>query len=112
MSLFDTNEKIDNAVALFRSLLDHGGWQLFTQIVDENIKVVTDQILHKPEGATEQDMDRLRDKLAVMEEMINTPEIMIAKFTQEDEKDVEVDPYDTVDTLTKRSADEALTSTS
>lgn len=106
--LFDTPEKIDNGAALFRSLLDNGGWQLFVQIANENIEEVKNQILYNPEKLDEKGMDRLRDKLAVMEQMRDTPQNMIKKLTTETQKEPESDPFDTVATLTARSGDEEL----
>jgi hypothetical protein len=100
--LFDTTEKIENAVSNFKNLLDHAGWQLFVAIVNENIEVVKDQILRKPEGMTEVEVDRLRDRLSIMEEMRDTPQNNIDKLTSEEEEVEEIDPFDTVESIAER----------
>jgi len=91
---FSEPAKRDQAVSNFISLLKHPGWQLLELIVGENIKVLTQQILKKPEGATEIEMDRLRDKLAVHEDIINTPLNIIKKLTPSEGGEVDDgDPY-------------------
>jgi len=100
--LFDTKEKIDQAVANFKQLLDHPGWKLFEDIVSANIEVLKDQILNGLENETKETIDRLRDKLKVLEEMRNTPKSMIEKLTSEEGEIPKVDPYLTVEELRQR----------
>lgn len=75
--LFTTPEEIDKAVSDFKNLSTSAGWLTFVRILDANIADVTDKILHKAPGATEADLDLLRNNLALMEEMKNTPQKMV-----------------------------------
>ena len=109
--LFDTAEKIDNAVALFKSLILSPGWQLYVQIADENIELIKQQIIDNPEGLDEAGVNLLRDRLHVMQDMRNKPQDIIKQYTTESEPDPEDDPFDTTETLTKRSADDEIKKT-
>jgi len=76
---------------------------LFEQIIDANIKVVTDLILNglnlSGEEATKEEMDRLRDKLKVYKEIKSTPERTIKRLTAPEGEEVNPDPYLTVEQL-------------
>lgn len=79
-TLFDTKDKIDMAVANFKDLKLHAGWQLLKQIVDANIEVLSEQILNGVEGDTKESIDRKRDKLKAYKEVIGTPDYWIKQF--------------------------------
>ena len=102
-SLFDTKKKVDAAVSGFTGLKNHPGWILFEQIMDANIKVVTKLILDginlEGEKATQEETDRLRDKLRVYEEAKNTPDRMVKRLTSPVGEEPAVDPYQTVEQL-------------
>lgn len=102
-TLFDTDRKIQAAVAAFTTGVDTPFWKLMTQILDANIKVVTDLILSGTnllgEEATKEETDRLRDKLNVYKEMKNTPERTIKRLTSPEGEEVNPDPYLTVEEL-------------
>jgi hypothetical protein len=99
---FDTSEKIESAVSNFKNLLNASGWKIFVEIVEANMDVVKDRILTGVEGETKEEIDRLRDKLKVYEEVINTPQNMINKFISSDTEVPDVDPYETMEDLNQR----------
>ena len=99
--LFDTQEKIDTALASLKTLLDQPGWKLLEEIIDANIEVVGEQILNGVEGETKENIDRLRDKLKVYKEVRNTPQNMIDKLESQENKVPEMDPFETVESLRK-----------
>jgi hypothetical protein len=103
-TLFNTKKKIDAAIVAFQTGVNTPFWKLMTQILEENIKVVTEQILDGKnadgESATKEEMDRLRDKLKVYEDVKNTPERQIKRFTSpEGTEDPNPDPYQTPEEL-------------
>jgi len=101
--LFDTKEKIAAAVSGFTNLMAQPGWQLFEQIIDANIEVVSELILNgknlEGEEATKEETDRLRDKLRVYKEVKGMPERMIKRFTSPEGEEPALDPYQTVGQL-------------
>lgn len=102
-TLFDTDKKIQAALAAFRTGVDTPFWKLITQILDANIKVVTELILSgmnlEGEEATKKETDRLRDKLKVYKEVKDTPGRMIKRFTSPEGEEINPDPYQTVEEL-------------
>ena len=94
--LFTTEEEINKAVADFKSGIGSNFWQVMCQVLDANIEIVKDKILHKPDGADEKEMDRLRGNLKIMEDIRNTPEDMIKKLTSEEVVDTEMIDVDNV----------------
>lgn len=96
--LFDTDKKIEEAIATFEIGMTTSFWDLMTKILKGNIEVVTRQILAGGDSTKEQ-MDRLRDKLKVYEEVIDTPRMMIERFSSKDVEEPTSDPFHTVETL-------------
>ena len=91
--LFNTEKKRQVALAIFKAGIDTPIWNLMTKILRENIKFITKQIL---EGGEKKEMDRLRDRLKIHKEMINTPKSMIEKLTSlEEGGEPSLDPYTT-----------------
>lgn len=91
---FDTKEKRANAIAQFTSLLEHPGWQMVEAIVRFNIQVIQDQLLEGRTNETLEDVNRLRDKLMVHKEIIDTPRTMIDKLNPQEKTQAENDdPY-------------------
>lgn len=100
--LFDGKEKIETAVASFKSLKRTAGWQLLIQIVEENIKTLEDQILNGFENETKDQIDRKRDKLKAYREVIGTPDYWIRRLETPDPLvPLEDDPYETAADLQK-----------
>jgi len=98
--LFDTKKKVNAAVSGFTGVKTHPGWILFEQVMDANIEVVTKLILDgmniEGEKATQEETDRLRDKLKVYQEAKNTPDRMVKSLTSPEGEEPILDPYQTV----------------
>jgi len=94
--LFDTQEKIDLAISNFRTLMDHPGWHLFCQILDENEKILKAQLEEGEEDQTLDDIKLIRAKLSLTREHRNTPENIIQKLSPVIEGIDSDDPYDEV----------------
>ena len=99
---FDRPEQIHDVVDALQALQQDRGWQLLKQIFEGNIAVLEGAILKKvdPEDGkttlSEADCDRLRDKLGYLEELLNKPNLLIAKLTQEQPETPDYDPYEKV----------------
>jgi len=92
-----TEQKRAAVSSNFKDLLTHPGWKLFETIVRENIEVVKELLLKGAGEETLEEVKRLRDKLAVHEEIINTPTNMIEKLKPSDEGDIpNDDPFEEV----------------
>lgn len=94
--LFDTQAKRESAVALFKELIAHPGWQLHCQIIDANIAILTEQILNRGAEQTEAMIDRFRDKRTVLLEERNSPQNMIKQFESTEDEEINLDPFEDV----------------
>lgn len=91
--MLDTKEKADVILANFKTLKDHAGWQMLTQIVEANIKTLEDQILNGFEDETKDQIDRKRDKLKAYKEVIHTPNDWIKRLESNIPFEDLTDPY-------------------
>ena len=101
-TIFNTPQKTEAAISNFTTLIASPGWKLFIEIVSANIEVVKDRLLRGSEEETKEEIDRLRDKLRVYEEMRDTPQAMIDKLTSGETEVPNADPYDTAEQVKKR----------
>lgn len=105
--LFDTQEKIEMAVNLFKSLLDNPGFQLYQKVFDNDIDSLTAMIIdgYDRDGSelTKDRTDMLREILKVYKRMRNYPEEAIVTFTEKKGENVTADPYYTVDELVSKT---------
>lgn len=92
--LFETPEEIEASIAILRGGKDTAFWRLFCDILDGNIDHLEMQIITKPEGFTEKDLDRLRDRLLIYKEIRHTPEVMVRNLTGKVGEELNLDPYD------------------
>lgn len=96
---FDRPEQAQDVIDALRSLQQDRGWLLLKQIFEGNIAVLEGAILKKisPDDGktelTEADCDRLRDRLAYLEELLGKPEAIIARFNQKQPEVPNYDPY-------------------
>jgi len=102
--LFDTKKKRDAAVSDFANLITQPGWKLFETVIDANITAVTKLIIDginlEGEKATQEETDRLRDKLKVYEEAKNTPGRLIKRCSEQGKiEEPNPDPYQTAEQL-------------
>lgn len=100
--LFNTEKKRQAAILTFKNGMNTPFWQLMTEILKANIKVITEQILNGGIDTTKEQMDRLRDKLKVHKEIVDTPMSMIKKLTPSPEgEEPNLDPFQTAEELKK-----------
>jgi len=101
--LFNTEKKREAATIAFQTGVSTPIWKLMIQILEANIKVVTKHILDGTnldgEEATKEELDRLRDKLKVYEEVKDTPERMVKSFASPSGEEPALDPFQTVEQL-------------
>jgi len=97
----DKNRQI--AIGNLQSLLTHPGWIMVEEIVNLNIEEVKKVILAGVKGETIEDVNRMRDKLAVHLEVINTPRLMIKNLEPEIKSEIPTDdPFATVEDNNKK----------
>ena len=101
-NLFDTIEKQNTGVSNFKMLIEHPGWKLMEKIIDANIQDTKDAIIYGVKDETEDTINRLRDKLVVLEGVKSTPYDHIAKYEdKEEDEEIRSDPFDTVEDVEK-----------
>lgn len=98
----DNPEQAADIINALLSLQQDRGWLLLKQIFEGNIAVLEAAILKKlspDDGKTplsEEECDRLRDKLSYLEELLNKPQEIIKQFSQKSPEEPNYDPYETV----------------
>jgi len=98
-TLFDTKEKRESAVANLIQLQNTAGWDIIRQVLQANIDVVKDLLLH---GTGEEDMMTIktyRERLASYENLLRTPEKLIEQLRGSETAELTVDPFMTVGQL-------------
>ena len=100
--LFDTEDKKSMAISAFGSLMQHPGWKLLVQVWEQNIEVLRNQLEEKGDEETLEDVNRLRDKIAIFKENIGKPESIVKSFNPEEVDAPSSDPYPTVASLKKQ----------
>jgi hypothetical protein len=88
-----------NEVIIFKGLLQHPGWQKLAQIMSENEDLLKEQIISKTaldgSALSNEQVDRIRDRLADIVEIRTSPERYIKLLTsKEDAEDEDYDPYE------------------
>lgn len=112
-TLFDTKDKVENAIATIKDGKGSQFWQLMAQVLARNIDALTDLILEKKnfggETATEKELDQFRERLRVYKRVKDQPEHLLNLFASPDSDVPSADPFQTVDQLRaereKRSQD-------
>jgi hypothetical protein len=98
-SLFDTKEKREAAIAKLVQLQNDPGWDIVRQVLQANIEIVQDLLLH---GIGDEDMQTIktyRERLASYENLLHTPEKLIEQLSGSKSVEPTVDPFLTVDQL-------------
>jgi hypothetical protein len=85
-------------IAELTALLHTSGWAILKKIFNQNIEVLERQIIKKIDGQTGKELtdievDRLRDKLGYLEEVIGTPENYIKQLKESDVEPENFDPF-------------------
>ena len=104
--LFNTEEKKEQAISAFGSLLEHPGWKLLVQILDQNIESLRDDLeTIKDESETKEQIDLQRYKLSFCKEHRDKPKDMIEKLQRGEGTEVpDPDPFPTKESLIKERA--------
>lgn len=101
----DTPEKAALASSHFRTLQEHPGWKLWFEIAKDQCSVLTKFILEGVPGETQDQIDRRRDALRLIEEMMNVPNKMIEKLERAPASPSNDDPYYSIKDLPSNSND-------
>lgn len=86
-------------IEALESLQRDAGWQLLKQIFESNIDVLQAAIIKRvdPEDGkttlSEDECDRLRDKLSYLEELLDKPNLIIAQLSRPASITPDYDPY-------------------
>lgn len=101
-NLFDSEEKRNEAISSFTSLLTHPGWLLVQKIIEANIEVVRHRLeVGGDKDESKFDVDRLRDKLKFYREVLNSPKTMLESLQKTGSVEMEFDPFYTEESLKK-----------
>jgi len=98
----NTDQQAQEIISALKSLQNDRGWIFLKQIFESNIAILEQSILRKvqPDDGktplTEDDCDRLRDKLSYLEELLDKPNSIIKGFTKMTPDSPNYDPYHTV----------------
>lgn len=99
-------QEINEALSDYTNLLNHNGWKRVVSQLDTNIELLQRQLESGIEDEKYDDVKRLRDKLALLREMRDTPQNMIQKLQSPEPEAANPDPYDTEEDVAARKADE------
>lgn len=100
---YNTPDKCNIIISNCKNLQHDAGWLFVTGIVEENIRVLSEQLLSGFEGETKDQIDIKRAKLLAYKEVLGTPQYWIDKLTSEPATPIEEpDPYFTVESLKKK----------
>lgn len=70
----------EKAIADFRSLKNHAGWNLVVAIVMANIEILKGQINDGTTDETLESIRRLRDKIQINQNVIDIPNMMLKRL--------------------------------
>lgn len=99
--LTDVSETtLESYTFYLKELVNSAGWKLMVQVLEGNLALLERQIVRKKEVITDrklsdEEVDTLRDQHEILEELINKPHELIAKYSKADEPrpSPEYDPY-------------------
>jgi len=102
-SLFDTDKKREDARATFEVGVTTPFWLLMKKVLRANIKNVSSLILDgknvKGGKATEEETERLRDRLRIYRKIKDTPESLLERLSATEVEEPNPDPYPTLESL-------------
>lgn len=101
-----TAEEVNEAISDYTNLLSHNGWKRVVAQLEANIEFLQGQLESGLEGEKYDDVKRLRDKLALMRELRDTPQNMIIRLQSPDPEPVNTDPFDTREDVADRKKKE------
>lgn len=85
-------------IVALESLKSNHGWQFMTQVLKENLKDLSDQIIDKRDKYTQKtltdaEVDTLRDKYQYLNELLNKPDWFLERLTRTETPEEDLDPY-------------------
>lgn len=101
ITLFDTEEKKNKAIAQLRRLRESDDWKVLADVLGANIEVLEARIVVGK--GTKLETDRLRDRLTAYKDILNTPDTLLRRLTNEDKELPRADPFFTADDVRKES---------
>jgi len=103
--LFQTEEEKQDAITIFERGVEQPFWKLLVKVLEVNIKTISHLILEglnlKGEIATQEETNRLRDKLKAYKELKNAPYQLVEKLQSPAQEPINLDPYYTTKELKK-----------
>jgi excinuclease UvrABC nuclease subunit len=98
----ETEKEINEAISDYTNLLNSSGWKRVVAQCDANIEELQRQLEIGMDNERYEDIKRIRDKLALLREMRNTPQIMIQRLESPETEPARPDPYDTTQDVQDR----------
>ena len=90
-----TDSEKKEVVNDLNNLVQMKGWKIITELIEENIKELSESVLDPAEGMGEAEINRLRDKIKLQKNFCRLPNILIEGLTTTAiKKEVEFDPYE------------------
>jgi len=96
-TLFDTREKREDAIAKLTQLQNDPGWDLVCRVLEANIEIVKDLLLHGSDHEDMQMVKTYRERLMAYENLLRTPTKLIDQLRSEPTKEPSVDPFYSID---------------
>ncbi len=91
------NANSNGAIILaLEDLRHHPGWKILTQLWDQNVADLEQSIIYKMQGEvalSDIEVDRLRDKLGYLRNVIETPNKYVIMLRRSDTPPKNFDPY-------------------
>jgi len=100
-TLFDTKDKRVSAISYLAQLKLDPGWVIIQQVLQANINIVKDLIVHGAESEDMKMITMLRERLAAYENLLNTPDTIINQLEGSKPVEPSMDPFLTLDQLKK-----------
>lgn len=114
---FDLSGKMTDAeqarqIGALKALMVSEGWILLRQTLEEQVKVLDEQIISKLDlngkPLTDAECDRLREQRNVKQGLIDKPELLLGELERVEEEETDDDPYYRGRSLPPRDRDEVL----
>jgi hypothetical protein len=97
LSMKRPNENV-KILAAIESLKQNAGWHFLVQVFNENIKVLSEQIISKQDEygkpLNDAQIDELRMKYSYLKELLEKPDSFVKTLSRTDEGTPNLDPYD------------------
>lgn len=95
-----SRETLESYAWYLKEMVNSAGWKLMCQVLEGNLALLERQIVRKKEVLTDRqltdaEVDKLRDQHEILEELVNKPHELIAKYDRKPEPSIvtEYDPY-------------------